>query len=352
MTVRMIEKYLDDLENRIDPASEEGLLAAWRSFCDGTGDADVFIPLRDNKTPPGIEWPDISINSALDDYELMAIHQLKMCSEALANGTGQLLNVRCNYGTGILSSIFGADLFIMDEKLNALPTTRPISGGEKELETILSKGIPNLRTGFGARVFEMAGRYRAWIKGYPNIQKYVTVYHPDLQSSMDICELLYGSELFTALIERPDFIKQLLHLVTQTYIAFMNEWNKLIPPWDGYATHWSTMHKGQIMLRDDSAMNLSPEMFEEFIRPFDQVVFNTFGGGAIHFCGKGDHFIEAMSETDKLYAIHMSQPEMNDMEVIFRNTVDKNIRIIGLKREAARIAVEGGRDLKKNVHCW
>jgi hypothetical protein len=347
----MIEKCLDDLESRIDPASEVKLLAEWKRFCDGTSDADIFMPQRNQNIPPTIEWPDISINAAFENHELMALHQLKLCSDAIANGTGQLLNVRCNYGTGILPSLFGAELFMMDDALNTLPTTRPVSGGEADLHSLPDKGIPDLQNGLGAKVFEMAAQYHSWMNSYPKIRQYVSIYHPDLQGPMDVCELLYGSDLFTALIEQPDFVRQLLDLITQTYIAFLTEWNRLVPPRDGYATHWAMMHEGQIMLRNDSAMNLSPEMFEEFIRPYDQRLLTTFGGGAIHFCGKGDHFIPMLSGMEKLYAIHMSQPEHNDLEVIFRNTVDKNIRILGLKLDVARQAIERGRSLKRSVHC-
>jgi hypothetical protein len=348
----MIEKYLDDLERRIDPEAEEALNAAWKSFCNGTGDAVLFSPQRQQKRPPTIEWPDISINAALEDHELMAVHQFKLCSDALADGTGKLLDVRCNYGTGILSSVFGAEMFVMDEALNSLPTTRPLGGGAAALERMLTNGVPDLHTGWGGKVFDMAGRYHEWMKPYPRIRQYVNIYHPDLQSSMDVCELLYGSGLFIDLLEKPEFIKQLLDLITQAYIAFMNAWVALVPPRDGYATHWSMMHRGSIMLRDDSAMNLSPDMVAEFIRPYDQRLLNAFGGGAIHFCGKGDHFIEVLSAMQGLHAIHLSQPEYNDLEVIFRSTVDRNIRIIGLKREAAQRALDLGRDLRKSVHCW
>jgi hypothetical protein len=347
----MIERYLADLEQRIDPEAEEALHASWKDFCDGTSDVELFSPKRPRKRVPTIEWPAISINAALDDDELMALHQFKLCSDAIAAGTGQLLNVRCNYGTGILSSVFGAELFIMDESLNSLPTTRPLAGGADDVERVIARGVPDLRTGWGGKVLDMARRYREWMEPYPRIRRYVNLYHPDLQSTMDICELLYGSELFTDLLENPDLIRRFLDLISQTYVDFMRAWLILVPP-QAYATHWAMMHRGTIMLRDDSAMNLSPEMVAEFIRPYDQRLLDTFGGGAIHFCGRGDHYIEVLSAMRCLYAIHMSQPEMNDMEVIFRNTVDKNIRIIGLKREAAQHALDRGRDLRKCVHCW
>jgi hypothetical protein len=58
-----------------------------------------------------------------------------------------------------------------------------------------------------------------------------------------------------------------------------------------------------------------------------------------------------MSEMDKLYAINMSQPEYNDMETMFANTVDKGINIIGFSRSAAEEAVARGRDLHGRLHA-
>lgn len=348
----MIEKYLEDLENRINPPVEDNLLSQWKSFWDGTVKEDIFIPRREEKNPPSVKWPEVSVNSALNNYELMALQQFKMCSDSISEGSGGLLNVRCNYGTGILPSLFGAELFIMDEKLNTLPTTRPVSGGDEEIIKILNKGVPTIRDGLGIKVFEMAEKFIEMMDNYPGIKRYVNIYHPDLQGPMDVCELLYGSGLFIALIDKADLIHRFLNLITETYILFLNEWAKLVPFKDGYSTHWSMLHKGNIMLRDDSAMNLSPEMFEAFIKPYDTKLLSVFNGGGIHFCGRGDHYIEKASEIEKLYAVNMSQPECNDMEKILKSTVDKGIKIIGLKRETAEELIKNGRDLRKNVQCF
>ena len=70
------------------------------------------------------------------------------------------------------------------------------------------------------------------------------------------------------------------------------------------------------MLRDDSAVMLSPTAFREFVQPYDQQVLDTFGG-CIHFCGRGEHFIDAMAECRQLYGINMSQPELNNMDHIW-----------------------------------
>jgi uroporphyrinogen-III decarboxylase len=111
------------------------------------------------------------------------------------------------------------------------------------------------------------------------------------------------------------------------------------------------LHGGHIMLRDDSAMNLSPAMYETFVKPYDQRLFDVLSGGAVHFCGRGDHYIESLSNVRGLHAINLSQPHLNDMEKIFRNTVDKGLAVLALPREAADAALAAGRDLKGLVHC-
>ncbi|MBD3384205.1 hypothetical protein GF407_04685 [candidate division KSB1 bacterium] len=198
----------------------------------------------------------------------------------------------------------------------------------------------------------MTSKYIELFKDYPKVAKYVSIYHPDCQGPMDCVELLYGSQLFLDIVEYPDLITALLQLVTETYIEFMSKWMQLVPASGPYTVHFGMMMRGNIMLRDDSAMNFSPQMYTEFIRPYDQKILKSLNGGCVHFCGRGDHYIAKMSEMSDFYAINLSQPECNDMEIIFRNTVDKGIKILGLEPSAANRAFEQGVTLKQNVQCF
>ena len=58
-----------------------------------------------------------------------------------------------------------------------------------------------------------------------------------------------------------------------------------------------------------------------------------------------------MSELRGLHAINLSQPHLNDMEKVYRHTVDKGIKLLNLTREAAEEALARGRDLRGQVHC-
>src|SRR5450759_1069246 len=113
MGIAMIERCLEDLERRLDPAVEEPLLAAWQTFCDGRFAGDLFAPRRARAIPPGFEWPKNSVNDALDDLEAMSLQQLRGCSTTLADCSGAMLNVRAKYCIGILPSVFGAPIVEM-----------------------------------------------------------------------------------------------------------------------------------------------------------------------------------------------------------------------------------------------
>jgi len=347
-----IEPYLEDLDARLDPDVEDALWAQWVRFADGQFTGEVFSPRRLAAPPPGLDWPAVSVNQTLDDVDAMALQQLKTCSDDLAAGCGALAAVRCNYGTGILPSLFGAELFVMPDGTDTLPTTRPLAGGAAAVEAVLDAGVPDVRAGLGGKVLEMAERFQAIGRRYPNIGRCVHLYHPDVQGPLDVCEMLWGSGVFLALVDRADLVHALLDFVTETYIAFMNAWEGLVPPAAGHAVHWHMMHRGRIMIRDDSAMNISPDMVDEFARPYDQKLLETFGGGAVHFCGRGDHYIASYAGLSGLNAIAMSQPELNDMETIYRNTVDRGVALLGLSREAADATLAAGRDLHGLVHCW
>ena len=69
--------------------------------------------------------------------------------------------------------------------------------------------------------------------------------------------------------------------------------------------------------------------------PYDDRLLRKYGGGVIHFCGKGDHYIDKIDKLPMVYGINMSQPEYNDMEIIYRNTVDRGIPLLAFSRNRA-----------------
>ena len=326
---------LEDLERRIDPEVEDDFYAQWAKFWAGEHEEVVFRPKRKNLSVPSVELKEININDSIADYETMLQAELIAAHKRLGGSAG-VPCVRSNYGTGIMTSLFGAELFIMPYEMNTLPTTRSLNDSDA-VRRILEKGAPDLETGFGKDVFRMGEIYAEVFAKYPKIQKYVYVYHPDTQGPLDIAELLWGGEMFYEMYDDPDFVHAVIRLITDTYKRLLDRWYTIIPKREGMSVHWGWLHPGNIMVRNDSAMNLSPDMYKEFAFPYDNELLEYYGGGCVHFCGKGDHYIDVLAQAPKLYGVHMSQPEYNDLNKIYSAIRNNGKRLLAQKPVAIEV---------------
>jgi hypothetical protein len=347
-----LEACLEDLEQRIDEAEEIALWQEWSAFARGAWRRDIFAPRRRRKRPPALVWPRVLVNAALDDYDAMALQQMAGCSRSLAEGDGRVLNVRCNYGTPIIPTLFGAELFRMADETDTLPASRALgAGGADALRRMLDAGEPSLDQLYINKVWEMGRRFKAIQARYPKIGRHVRLHHPDFQGPMDILEMLVGSEIFLLLLDEPDLVSQALDLITRVYVRAMRRWREIEPPRaDGLSAHWGMAHAGALMLRDDSAMNLSPDLFNAFMRPHDQRLLDACGGGAMHACGRVEHFVPFLATMPGLTAFNMSQPQLNDMETIWRHTVDRGLLVLDANGVVVQRARAAGRALRGRVH--
>jgi len=343
-----LNPYFEDLLKRINPDEEMRLKREWLAFANLKLNEGYFAPTR-TPTPPTIEWPSILINDALQSDTLMIYQQLYLISEALRAHSGELLNLRSNYGTGIIPSMFGAEIFMMPPKTDTLPATKSMPAGKDSILEILASGKIDFDKGFSGRVFSTARLYLEMVQPYPELKEFLHYYNPDLQGPMSLCESLWGSACFMDFYDDPDSVEAALDFLTQVYIDYTKKWHELVPPTSSeYSVEWGCLHKGHTIIRNDTAMNISGDMYEEFVLPRDQKIIAEFGGG-VHFCGRGDHYIEHLANINGLSCINISQPDWNDMEKIYTNTVDKNIIIFGMHSDEVERATTEGRPLRGMV---
>ncbi len=321
---------LDDIERRIDPETEEDYRAQWRQYWFGEVGDTVARPRRKKTTAPSVEVKPIHINDAQKELEWMLDAELASLSGRLSNAAASL-GMRANYGTGIMTTLFGAELFEMPRETNTLPTTRSFNDSDK-IREMLDRGMPDLYGGLGGKVLLFGEQCAELFERYPNIKTYVDVFHPDTQGPLDIAELLWGGEMFYEMYDDPELVHAAMRLITDTYLAFMDKWYSIMPKKGELAAHWGIMHPGGALLRMDSGMNLSREFYEQYSKPYDREVFDHFGGGCLHFCGRGDHYVSSLCDIDNLYGINMSEPENNDMERIFGALSAVNKRVFGFPR--------------------
>ena len=100
---------LEDIERRIDPEVEEDFKDQWRTFLYGGFKGEIFTPSRQKLSPPTVPLPAVHINDAIEDLDLMMQMQLAGVSASLNLPTLSPC-LRANYGTGIMSTLFGAEL--------------------------------------------------------------------------------------------------------------------------------------------------------------------------------------------------------------------------------------------------
>jgi len=354
--------YLGDLSSRIDPDEEARVHGEWIDFLEGRlagrlGAGEPFVPRRRTPRPAGIEWPEIHINDALADLDTMVLHQLSLVSDALAAGSNAILNVRTNYGVSIMTSQLGCEVVTMAREQGNLPTTLPLGGRdpalagttrEAAIRAAVDRGVPDLRAGQGADVFDCGELFAEVLSRDELVERWVLVYHPDAQGPIDNAELAWGSDIFLAFYDEPELVHRFLDLMVEHYLAFLRRWFELHPPRGEYSAHWGNLIKGQVMLRDDSLMNLSPAIYDEFIFDRERRCLNELGGGVIHYCGRGSHVVDRFPRMESLTGVNLSQPHLNEMDVVYRATVDQGLSIIGFSPAAAASA---GRELLGRVHC-
>ncbi len=97
---------------------------------------------------------------------------------------------------------------------------------------------------------------------------------------------LLGERLFVWLYEYPEDIKRFMEILSTALINFEKHIRSLC----------SHMRVG-ISITSDGAEMLSPEMFTEFVLPYNEMIFNAFPEyKEFHMCGKIDHLLDIISE--------------------------------------------------------
>ncbi|MEG1524404.1 MAG: hypothetical protein RR297_10340 [Clostridia bacterium] len=341
--------YFKDLENRINPVDEARLEREWRAFADLELTEGAFRTARFPR-PAEIEWKRVMINDALKDDDLMIYRELYSVHEKLENGSGELLSIRSNYGTGIIPSMLGAELFLAPYDIDTLPAPYPLTDGQVAIERILQDDRKsNYTVGLAAKTFRVLEQYLELAAHYPKVKRYVNYYNPDLQGPLALCESMWGSKFYYAIYDDPDLVCDTLTFLTDTFIGFLNRWQSLCPAFDGtHSVDWGCLHRGHCIIRNDAAMNISGDMYAALVKPCDERIIGAFGGG-VHFCGRGHHYIEHVSNIKGLSCVNLSEPDMNDMEKIYCNTIDKGLIIFGLLQSEVDRALDNGRNLHGRV---
>lgn len=322
----VLSKYLKKLEDRVDFEHQSRVRRTYEKiFAFKEVDKLPFLYADLESRVQDRDWPTFPYNDEFQDPAKMLLNQLRDIFFALQARDYRALDVRCNYSTVILPSIMGGSYQLTKTSMPWIHHLR----SRDEIQRIIDAGVPDVRTGLGKTCFDTANYYMEILANYPKLKRAISIYHPDLQGPFDVAHLLWGQDIFLALYDDPELVHSLLSLITETYRQFMYKWKSIVSEGNSFTAHWEFYIKGEIMLRNDAAVMLSKKQYEEFVKPYDEVLLKEFGG-CIHFCGKGDQFISSMCISDNLQGIHSSQPKLNNIELLLNSTQNNRVALLGI----------------------
>jgi len=169
--------------------------------------------------------------------------------------------------------------------------------------------------------------YQHVLNEYPALRDLIRIVLPDLQGPFDNLELLVGSEVFVQLHTCPEQVQAALHAMATAQVGFARHLQPYLTDGpEGYAHQHAVMIKGQILIRADSVILVSPEMYGELIAPHDEYVLHELGGG-MHTCGRTDH-VDAFLSLPSVRCLDLGQSELNDMDSIYAAARGRGVPIV------------------------
>ncbi|HUV06745.1 MAG TPA: hypothetical protein VMX75_03380 [Spirochaetia bacterium] len=320
-----VRRILDELEDRIDPDLQKQIRqrhtksALWEKV---DRPPLLLVPPWDSREPA--LHP---VSEAVTDPSKMLANELRRGFSSIVRWLriqdDKPLQVRPDFGIGLVAGVFGARLEVVE---NNPPWVHPIESDNKKssVEGLLDRldigACQNL--GWLPRVAETLDYYTETLRQYPNVASSVAVALPDLQGAFDNAAMLWGSDIFLALVTEPELIQRLLAAVARTMVHLHNwlrRWvgRELLP--EGFSHQHGGIIRGNILLRCDSNVMVHPDMYASRIFPHELQVLRSVGGGSYHSCGRWMHNIPAVINAEEVGSLDFgtNQSHMNEMHLVY-----------------------------------
>ena len=283
--------------------------------------------------PDDLPFPPYPHREIFDDPEKMLYNELVHAFDTSIVlhprlGDDLPLTVRANFGAVLIASLFGAPV---EQRGDNPPWIVHHTGGGFPLEQIADTDPLDFARGWIPRAAETMQVYHQWFDEYPALKERIRIVLPDLQGPFDNLELIRGSEVFPDLATVPEAVGRAMDTLATAQVGlakYFRQWTT--EPADGYCHQHAVMLKGNILLRNDSCIMVSPTMYRQRIAPHDDRVLRELGGGGIHSCGAVGHLIDPWLELPSIRSLDLGQPELNDLDAIYAKAAAKQVPLIRL----------------------
>jgi len=209
------------------------------------------------------------------DMDKMLLNQLVSTHQGAFLKDDRVYVVRADYGVAMVPSLFGVEYYVDETSTWALSVN-----DTGMIKKIISNGVPDVTKGLTGMAMETQAYFNDCFRRC-GLDPYVHVAQCDSQSPIDVACLIWGNDIWYAMVDEPELVHSLLELTTETIIAFINAQKGIID----FKNHWYYHVGPGIRVVDDSSVCLSPEMYNEFVRPYNErVIAAVNGNGHIHYC--------------------------------------------------------------------
>lgn len=233
--------------------------------------------------------------------------------------------IRANFGTVIIVSLFGGKV---EQRGDNPPWVRSFETLE-EFNTVFDQDPLDFAQGICSQVIAHYKFYKDVLADYPNVQKCIKIVLPDLQGPLDSLELLRGSAVYEDFIMEPDKVEKGMHLMAQAQVGLAKHLSQYV---SGDTPNYSFQHavpiKGNILIRNDSAIMISPEMYAEQVAQHDEFVLNEMAGGGIHSCGRIDFNVPEILKLPSINCFDFGQSYLNNIDKLYPQAKEKKIPLL------------------------
>jgi uroporphyrinogen decarboxylase len=163
----------------------------------------------------------------------------------------------------------------------------------RKLEAIdfVHGGLNGRQIEFRQEMMKVAEKYPVRFQGgpvfYPGANPALT--HTSNGPFTISAHLVGAVELFTAIRERPDFVRELLEIVTKKVIE-----------WLDFCWEEEKISHRDFAWTDDLSAYLSARTWREVVLPYNKKLRDHFGWASFHMCGQTTHLLEIFADELKI----------------------------------------------------
>jgi hypothetical protein len=333
--IAQLSELLAYLENNLD---ENRILKAEKLHCDSLNYKPVErLPLiMQYPYPQDAKFQPFAHRDIFDNPEKMLYNQFITAfgsSVFLSCELGDDLpvTIRPDFGCVLIPSIFGANV----EQVEDNPPWIRHTEEKISYERIIAASV-NFNEGLPAKVSERYKIYIDVLKNYPRLCRLTNIVLPDLQGPFDNLELLRGSDIFMEMYSHRELFLKAMEKMADTQIELAKYFGQYVSKRiDGFSFQHGFAIKGRILIRDDTSIMISPQMYDELVAPFDEKILKALGGG-IHSCGRVDNIVRNFISLESNQCFDFGQSELNDVESVYRFASQKKnglTRVVASERE-------------------